>query len=66
MHMSVQEIMDQIYDSYPPSRIQLMKLMRRHTIRQIVWEYMAKAYDERLDSTRVDDVTNKLWDKLHP
>lgn len=71
-----QVVAQQVYDNYPPSRIQLLKLMRRHTIQVIVWEYMLKnnvgmtvdttdAKELSKDSTHVVDVTNKLWDLLH-
>ena len=76
MEFDSQQVAQEVYDNYPPSRVQLLKLMRRHTIQQIVWEYMLKnaygmptdtteAVQLSKDSTRVVDTTNKLWDMLH-
>lgn len=67
MDFNPSEVAIKVYGSYPPSRVQLLKLMRRHTVRQIVFEYMVKhGIELGKDSTHVDDVTNKLWDSLHP
>lgn len=55
------ELAKEIADSYSPSRKHLLSLYRRNTVYQIVKEKCPVLTEDQWN-----DITNKLWDILHP